>query len=298
MILLATSLDWLELTSSTVVFVAFASLGMFFAHLLLSPRQLEGLTTVELARRERLRANSQVYRWFEVGICDLAVWFGDLTTEEINDGQRPWKSAEVSAAGVLIGLGCGSILGTISLLIFPPVVAFLAFAGAAFFGGLMFVSQVKGAGQTRRKNLVRRLPYLVDLMALVMEAGGSFQDALRAAARENADHPIGEELGEVARKIERGVPQSEALRQFADRYPDDHVRYFVSSLNQGLDLGVPLVSILRNQSDEMLRRRSQWIEKASAEAKVKISGPGFIIALACMLIMLAPFIMQVVGGLN
>ncbi|MDP1560872.1 MAG: type II secretion system F family protein [Pirellulaceae bacterium] len=298
MILLPTSLDWLELASSTMVFFAFTSLGMFFVHLLLSPRQLEGLTTVEQARRERLRTNSQVYYWCEVGIRDLAVWFGDNPTEEISDGQRPWKQSEVSAGGILVGLGCGFIFGTISLLLFPLVVAFFVFGITAFLGGLMFVSQVKAAGQTRRKNLVRRLPYLVDLMALVMEAGGSFQDALQAAARENADHPIGEELGEVARKIERGVAQSEALRQFADRYPDDHVRYFVSSLNQGLDLGVPLVSILRNQSDEMLRRRSQWIEKASAEAKVKISGPGFIIAMACMFIMLAPFIMQVVGGLN
>jgi tight adherence protein C len=160
----------------------------------------------------------------------------------------------------------------------------------------VFHTFVTASLRSKEKNLLRRLPYVVDLMALVMEGGGSFLDAIRTAGNENREHPLGRELLEVASKIEQGRLPAEALSEFAGRYPDENIRYLVSSINQGTELGVPLVQILRNQSDEMLRRRSQRIEKASAEAKVKISGPGFIIALACMLIMTAPFLLQVLAS--
>jgi tight adherence protein C len=282
---------------SLLVAAAVTSLGLFFVSLTGRASDSESLSTLEAFRRERLRKSSFIYRVFEKGIVYLSGWLGPKGKQEaVIDAVLAWKESEVWSAGIIVGSLFGALFGTFLMLRFGPEFAVLAFIVCVVLTVLFFHTLVTAALRAKERSLLRRLPYVVDLMALVMEGGGSFLDALRTAGEENREHPLGQELLEVASKIDQGRLPAEALAEFSGRYPDENIRYFVSSINQGTELGVPLVQILRNQSDEMLRRRSQRIEKASAEAKVKISGPGFIIALACMLIMTAPFLLQVVSG--
>jgi hypothetical protein len=48
---------------------------------------------------------------------------------------------------------------------------------------------------------------------------------------------------------------------------------------------------MRNQADQMRLKRSQWGEKAAAEAQVQMTFPAMIVMLACMLLVLGPFVL-------
>src|SRR5262249_12942364 len=146
----------------------------------------------------------------------------------------------------------------------------------------------------RRKRVLERLPFALDLMALMMEAGGNFPECLAAAVQENANHPLGEEFGEVLREINLGRTRKEALEGLKERLRDDDVSELVFALVKGDELGTPLAQTLRTQATQMLLKRSQTVEKEAAEAQVMIVFPGMVIMVACLLIIIAPFLLQAV----
>ena len=282
--------------ATVFVFLTTVSIVYVYLDVVFRGPSESNFSTLEKSRRSRLRSMSKLYQMFESGIDDLTKAFGD-SNETIVLDEIPWMKHELTYASLLfsslVGFACFGITLIFAPIYLAPITLLVAMPITFFW----VRSSVLVLGSDKRKSLFKRLPYVVDLLALVMEAGGSFQDALRTVAIENSDHIIGDELNEVATQIDQGKIESDALRDFSDRYNDENIRQFVSSINQGSELGVPIAKILRNQSDEILKRRSEWIEKASAEAKVKISGPGFVIALACMMIMVFPFILQIVGAL-
>jgi tight adherence protein C len=144
----------------------------------------------------------------------------------------------------------------------------------------------------------RRLPFAVDLMALMMEAGAGFQDALRTAVTENSKHPLGEELSLVLRQSDLGEQRSKALESFQQRIADPDVRELVAAINRGEELGTPLSSILRTQADQMRLKRSQWGEKAAAEAQVSMTFPSMLIMIACLLLVLGPFVLPAISQMR
>ncbi len=253
------------------------------------------ISRVERHRREVLRDASLVYRSLEGPIHGLERLFSHSASAPV-DVALPWRRTEIQIASGLVGF-------VISFYTFQTLALFLGFSIAALaaivlFILVFFVFQILIDDQisSKKTELVRRLPYAIDLMALVMEASEgavSLRDSFDLVARENAGHFLGDQFGEMVNDLDAGRTEREVLEEFSANYDNEAIRGFVSSLLQGKELGVPIEKTLRNQSAIMLQKRGQWIEKASAEAKVKITGPGFLIAICCMAIMLAPFMLQV-----
>jgi len=131
----------------------------------------------------------------------------------------------------------------------------------------------------------------LDLIALTMEAGASFIESMTIAAKENQNHPLGQQLAEVLRDMSVGRTRKEALEDLQDRLGDENVTEITSAIIKGEELGTPLSQILRSQADQMRLKRSQWAEKAAAEAQVNIVFPGMIVMIACLIIVLAPFVL-------
>jgi tight adherence protein C len=159
----------------------------------------------------------------------------------------------------------------------------------------LMLRNVSDMAARRRRAIKMRLPVTVDLITLMMEAGAGFAEAMRTAATEQAGHPIGDELAAVCRDISLGRSRSEALQDMANRLSDDDVSEFVFAVNKGEELGTPLTAIFRIQANQTRLKRSQWLEKASAEAQVNMVFPGMVIMIACLMIVAAPFILPVLG---
>lgn len=144
----------------------------------------------------------------------------------------------------------------------------------------------------RLRLIKRRLPFLLDLLTLLMEAGATFLGALAQAVEEFRDHPAGEEFGRVLADINLGKTRSEALVALRERMADDEITSIVGSIIHGEQLGTPLAGVFRTQADVLRLKRSQRAERIAGEAGVNMLLPGVLVMAAAVLIIVGPFLLN------
>lgn len=263
----------------------------------------------EEQRRREIRQVSWTYRTFEPWVDEIA---GPLAARQApREGQvqrdlvtaavaAPWRAAEYVATLRVSSLLAGGAVALLVGLIFGPVPGLLSGAAVvAFYPGIA-VQQLAKRAERRRQQLKRQVASATDLLALMMEVGGGFQECLAKVAAEAGPTPLGYELSRVLDEIESGRPRKEALRSLADRIGDGDISDLVLSVVQGEELGTPLATILRNQADQIRQKRSLWAEKACQEAQVNLVFPAMVIMVACLVLVTAPFILSAVfspGGI-
>lgn len=149
------------------------------------------------------------------------------------------------------------------------------------------------AGQARYRlfSIKRRLPFLLDLLTLLMEAGSTFIQALTEAVSEFRDHAVGVEFGRVLGEISMGKSRTAALEAMRDRLSDDEITSIVGSIIQGENLGTPLARLFRTQADVLRVKRTQRAETIAGEAGVKMLLPGILVMASTVIIILGPFIL-------
>jgi tight adherence protein C len=209
----------------------------------------------------------------------------------------PWTANEFVAAKQIEAAILGSLFAIILAMRANLVVAAIAFGLIFVFWQSMGTAKIRDDAKRRVTALKRRLPYAIDLMALMMEAGAGFQESLQAIVQENRDHPLGEELDGVLSEVELGRTRREALEKLQERLNDDDIKEIVFSIIKGEELGTPLAVILRTQADQLRMKRSHWAEKAAAQAQVQIAFPGLIVMVACLLVIVAPFVLKAFNAL-
>lgn len=292
----------LSLAAAACTGVACSAYSLVFTSAIAARRFNDSPQLLERQRIEKLRDKSLIFRWFEPLVYE---WRGLFAADEASSMVRlqraldsvpdglPWKASEFKAVNLVAGVIAGTCFGLVGL------AAYGVIAGVSVACCVTLIMQMTAEGtptellKKSRKDFIRRLPFAVDLLALMMEAGGTFNESLRTLVREEKDHAIGKEFGAVLGQLDLGETQREAVQNLKNRMPDEEdVAEFVFAVIKGQELGTPLAQILRNQADQMRLKRSQRAEKASADAQVKMTGPGFVIMLACMAIISGPFIMN------
>ena len=144
----------------------------------------------------------------------------------------------------------------------------------------------------RLAQIKRRMPYLLDLLTLLMEAGATFMNALNQAVDEFRGHPVGEEFGRVLADMNLGKTRMEAFHSMRDRLADDEITSIIGTIIQGEHLGTPLARIFRSQSDVLRVKRSQRAEAIAGEAGVNMLMPAVLVMAATVLIILGPFLLN------
>lgn len=200
-------------------------------------------------------------------------------------GYRFLSVIAFGAAGAL--LGAGSVLGSV----------FMAIAFAAI--GWLFPLRVLNA--KRRKRLAeidRRLPDLIDLLVVAVEAGSGLSASLSLATRK-FDGPLAEELRLTLQEQRMGRSLQEALLGMLDRVDTPNMRSFVRSVTQGETLGVSIGTIMRNLAEEMRKRRRAMAQEQAQKAPVKMILPlVFLILPSFIATVLAPPLAQLIEQLS
>jgi tight adherence protein C len=169
------------------------------------------------------------------------------------------------------------------------VMCFLGFALTYLFPMLW----LRGALKKRHLSIMKALPFVLDLLTLSVEAGMDFISALQRNCTTRKLDPLNEELLRMTKEIQVGVPRREALANMAKRCGQSDLKSVAFSLIQADELGVPIGSILRIQSDQMRSRRFDRAEKLANEAPTKMLGPLMIcIFPAVFIILLGPVLAQ------
>jgi tight adherence protein C len=138
----------------------------------------------------------------------------------------------------------------------------------------------------------RRLPFLLDLLTLLMEAGATFLHALGQATEELRGHPVAGEFGRVLTDISMGKTRTQALAALRDRLGDDEIAGIVGAIIQSEELGTPLARIFRTQSDVLRLKRTQRAETIAGEAGVNMLLPGILVMMSTVLIIFGPFVLN------
>jgi len=254
-------------------------------------------------RYRQLKEKSPVFRHCFVLVLELADFSRysprmEIIRRDLPMGERgnPWEPEEflglVRTQAILAALG----FGIFTWVLIHPIASLMIAPFVYLFYEPLRIRLLSDAAEKRRRFIRQRLPLIIDLLSLSLGAGSTFSGSLATAVRENRNHPIGEEFGEVLRQIGLGVPERKSLEALAKRVSDEPVDEMVFAVNKAMELGVPLANTLAEIADQMRLKVQQWGEKAAAEAQVKILFPSVVIMVACMIVIVAPFVLPAIFG--
>lgn len=145
--------------------------------------------------------------------------------------------------------------------------------------------------KTRQQQILKAMPFIVDLLALSTEAGLDFVGAIGKVVEKANPSPLVEELAQVLREIKVGSSRSEALREMGLRIGMIEVNSFVAILISSDQMGASIGKILKQQSDQIRTERMLRAEKEGAAAASKVILPSILFLMPAVLLMIAgPFI--------
>jgi tight adherence protein C len=209
----------------------------------------------------------------------------DVATELARAGASRRLTADVFMAVRVLLVVAGLALGFVVAHGAGRVLLGLVFAAAGILFPGFFLSK---AASRRAERIDSELPHFVDQLALVIEAGMSFDAALTYLAEVN-EGPLAEEMQRVLTELRVGESRRAAIRSFAVRVGSDDAIAFANAVLASDQLGSPLGAILRSQASDLRHRRQIYAEERAQKAPVKMLVPMAIFILPVMFVLiLAP----------
>ncbi|AOT60797.1 DUF5936 domain-containing protein [Streptomyces rubrolavendulae] len=138
----------------------------------------------------------------------------------------------------------------------------------------------------RRDDIERTLPDFLDVLAVVVSAGLGFRQALERVA-ERYSGPWADELRITLRQMDMGVSRRDAFDQLRERNASEQVSMFVTALQQGEELGAPIVETLIQIANDMRRTDAQNARRAAAKAVPKTTLVVTLVMLPATMILIA-----------
>ncbi|MFA5162147.1 MAG: type II secretion system F family protein [Elusimicrobiales bacterium] len=188
----------------------------------------------------------------------------------------------------------GVVVPTVAVLITGSAY-FIALAPLGFmFPDLIFLGRI----QKRQEEILGNFPTLVDLAALIIEAGIDYMTAFERIIKTTPVRTALEfEVEMMLHEVQLGRSRREALRRMALRTGLQEVRSFVGLIIQSDELGTSLVDLMRNFSSDMRFRRINRAERLAAQASTKMLIPLFVFIFPTVFIlMLAPMVSDLLKG--
>ena len=254
----------------------------------------------DVNRINELRRTDTLYRFFQ----PVIQLFAKLNRNAFPDA-LPLVQRQIGAAGLPRFWMAEEYLGRaqlIAIMLAPFYlwffIRYFAVAGVLFALGAVVLTawylrrRLASRAEYRVVVIKRRMPFLLDLLTLLMEAGTTFMQALDQAVREFEDHPVAVEYGRVLTDMNLGKTRTEAFQAMQERLADDEITSIVGAIIQGEELGAPLAQVFRTQSDVLRIKRTQRAETLAAEAGVNMLLPGMLVMMATVLIILGPFVLN------
>ncbi len=145
----------------------------------------------------------------------------------------------------------------------------------------------------RKKEIQSRLPDILDLLTVSVEAGLGF-DAAISKVVEKSKGILAKEFSRVLQEIQMGKPRREALRSLSNRTQVEDVSAFVGAVIQADQLGVSIGNVLRLQSEAIRQKRKQRAEETAMKAPVKMLIPLVVFIFPTLfIVLLGPAMIQI-----
>lgn len=188
-------------------------------------------------------------------------------------------------------LSAGIAAGLVALPLIGGVQGIAAAAACAVTGLAAPQAWLLARRAEWRDELDRQLPDALDLMAICISAGSSFEGAL-AAVGTRMDGAIAAAFARVAKEAAYSS-RSEALLGLAERAQVNSITFFAASLVQAERAGSSLVDIIRMQAQSVRTERRLKVDDITNKLSTKMLFPMLLLMLpSIIMLMLAPMILQ------
>jgi len=195
------------------------------------------------------------------------------------------------------------LLGIVSVVLWIPVVivllhftGFLAIVGVIVLWGASFMYPdvlISRKIEDRQKEISRKLPDILDLLVISVEAGLGFEQALDRTTIA-VPGALSDEFRRMLHEIRIGASRADALRAMANRTDVAELRAFIMAMLQADTFGVSISRLLRSQADEMRIRRRLRAQEEAQKAPVKMLFPlVFCIFPSIFVVILGPSIILI-----
>jgi tight adherence protein C len=194
------------------------------------------------------------------------------------------------------------LLGIVSVIVWAPLILALGFNGLmalvaiALLWGASFLYPdvlVNRKIDDRQKEISRKLPDILDLLVISVEAGLGFEQALDRTCTA-VPGALSDEFRRMLHEIRIGSSRADALRAMADRTDVPELRAFILAMLQADTFGVSISRLLRAQADEMRIRRRLRAQELAQKAPVKMLFPlVFCIFPSIFVVILGPAFIQI-----
>ncbi len=249
-----------------------------------------------------IRNESWVFRNFEVLVREID---GIAAKNKARNDQlehalfflekTPTWTVSLFVATTLTSAFLVSILASLFLMLFfgwLSLGSLLTGIAIGFYYQFLAISSVESSGMAVKERVIRRLPFVVDLMALVRRANAaSFAGSLKIVADENANHPIG---AIFARSYveSNSLEESVVLDNLSKRMRDASFDEVNKTIVNADAMGRPVAEALSQLAKTMRLKRQQWGEEACGKAQTKIIVPGIVVMCGCLATIVTPFILS------
>ncbi len=154
------------------------------------------------------------------------------------------------------------------------------------------------AATRRKKEMLRTLPEVLDLLCISVEAGLGLEGAVQKVS-ERHNSPLAQELALLLKEINLGVPRDKAWRNLADRVNLQDVNVVVAAILQAEKLGASVSQVLRIQAKDTRERRRQHTEEQARQLPVKLLFPLVIFVFPSLFVVLmGPAVLQFMGSMR
>ncbi len=164
---------------------------------------------------------------------------------------------------------------------------------AAWIGGALPGVVIGNLAQRRQLQILRAIPYSIDLIASAMRGGLDFSAAIRFYVKLGIPGPLTEEYSQMLREMELGVIRTVALQNMADRIQIKEFTSFAAAIALGTELGAPLTETMEVQGEEMRKARFALAEcKAQRAPSLMLLPMALFILPAVFIIILTPVFLK------
>jgi tight adherence protein C len=193
----------------------------------------------------------------------------------------------------VLGVVVAAVAALFFLFTLPGLLKWAA-AGLVLLIGFLGPSATLNRRVAERQHQLRiKLPDILDLLTISVEAGLGFEQALDRTVSA-VPGPLSEEFARMLGEVRAGSSRADAMRALESRTNVPEVRSFVLAILQADTFGVSIGRVLRAQADEMRIKRRQLAQERAMKAPVKMLIPMvFCIFPALFVIVLGPALINI-----
>lgn len=289
--------------SVTLFFISMACLFLGFLRLIFRKR------LVVEGRMDAFNTSTPVGSFGERVVVPVYQKFGRKMLSVSPQHKQNKYKAQVERAGLLKNIGYERwlarkyftlmiVVGGVAVLlrlaqVSLPILLFMSMLGFALVH-VVYRFRVVRAIDNRSLEIVRSLPFALDLITVSVEAGLSLDGAI-ARIILNIEGALSEEFSKTLKEMRMGIEKRTALRNMGLRCDIQEVSTLMSALIQADELGVSLGTVLRIEGAQLREKRKQAAKEKAMKAPIKMLFPLiFFIFPAIFVIILGPALLQII----